>query len=86
MNMNSKFAQIGGIVVGFMTKTERDAWLLRHPAARVITPRHFPEGKRKRDAVPAFLFDAISEDFPADQAEFCIQSMWNASDNKRKSK
>lgn len=77
--MNSKFAIIGDVVVGFIDKEDRAAWLLSHPSARVIGPRHFPEGRRRRDAVPAFLYDAISQEFPPDQAEFCIQSMWNLS-------
>ena len=82
--MNNKFAIIGDIVVGFLDNEERAAWLLAHPSARVVGLRHFPEGKKRRDAVPAFLFDAISQEFPPEQAEFCIQSMWNHSSQKRR--
>ncbi|MEO5349233.1 MAG: hypothetical protein H7836_06280 [Magnetococcus sp. YQC-3] len=82
--MNNKFAIIGDIVVGFLDKEERAAWLLSHPFARVVGPRQFPPGKKRRDAVPAFLFDAISQEFPPDQAEFCIQSMWNRSSQKKR--
>ncbi|MEO5363760.1 MAG: hypothetical protein H7838_09080 [Magnetococcus sp. DMHC-8] len=84
--MNKKFAIIGDIVVSFLSKEERKTWLSTHPASRVIGPRRFPPGKRPRDAVPAFLFDAISQEFPPDQAEFCIQSMWNDAGKRQKSK
>ncbi len=75
--MNKKFAILGDIVVGFMNRRERAQWLLVHPSGRIVTPRHFPTGKKPKDAVPAFLFDAISQEFPPEQAEFCIQAMWN---------
>lgn len=84
--MNKKFAILGDIVVGFMTRRERDLWLQTHPSARIITPRQFPNGKRPCDAVPAFLFDAISQEFPPDQAEFCIHTMWNDVGKQKKSK
>ena len=84
--MNKKFAIIGDIVVGFATKKERKIWLQAHPSARIIEPENFPKGKQTEDAVPAFLFDAINQEFPPEQAEFCIQSMWNDAGKKRKSK
>ncbi|WP_130472072.1 hypothetical protein [Candidatus Magnetaquicoccus inordinatus] len=84
--MNKKFAIFGEIVIGFISKRERKIWLLAHPAARAIRHDQFPAGIKKRDAVPSFLFDAINQEFPPDQAEFCIQSIWNDVGKKRKSK
>lgn len=84
--MNNKFAILGEIVVSFMTRHERALWLEAHPSARLITPRQFPIGKRPRDAVPAFLYDVISQEFPPDQAEFCIHTMWNNVGKPKKSK
>ena len=84
--MNKKFAIIGDIVVGFATGKERKIWLKAHPSARIIEPEAFPKGKRKEDAVPVFLFDDINQEFPPDQAEFCIQYMWNEAGKNRKSK
>lgn len=84
--MNKKFAIIGDIVVGFSTKSERKAWLRAHPSAHIIGLEEFPKGKQTEDAIPVFLFDAINQEFPPEQAEFCIQSMWNDAGKKRKSK
>ncbi|MBF0097439.1 MAG: hypothetical protein HQM04_08115 [Magnetococcales bacterium] len=84
--MNKKFAIIGAIVVGFIRKSERKTWLLAHPSACAIRRDQFPAGRKARDAVPAFLFDAINQEFPPDQAEFCIQSIWNDVGKKKKSK
>ncbi|MBF0400411.1 MAG: hypothetical protein HQL90_06550 [Magnetococcales bacterium] len=84
--MNKKFAIIGDIVVGFLNQSDRTSWLHSHPSARIITPRHFPQGKRVQDAVPVFLYDAICQEFPPDQAEFCIQTMWNDAGKEKKPK
>ncbi|MBF0161557.1 MAG: hypothetical protein HQL88_04640 [Magnetococcales bacterium] len=81
--MGKKYAMIDGIVVGFASTRDLRAWLLVHPAARAVSARDFPSGRCRRDAVPSFLYDAISQDFSPEHAHFCLQSVWNDAGKKR---